>query len=119
MASFDPAKDVPDLSGKVIFLTGGTAGLGCETLVKLAEHNPSKIFFTGRNVKSAEATISQLEQTAPNVTVKFISCDHASLASVQEAAREVLRNTERLDLVFCVAGIMALSPGQTKEGYEV
>jgi len=119
MASFDPTHDIPDLNGKVILLTGGTAGLGLETLLTVAAHGPSKIFFTGRNTQAAETTIAKLKQTAPNVAVKFLRCDHASLASLQQAARSVLAETERLDIVFCVAGIMALPPGLTEDGYEV
>jgi NAD(P)-dependent dehydrogenase (short-subunit alcohol dehydrogenase family) len=119
MATFDPAHDIPDLDGKVILLTGGTAGLGLQTLLTIAAHGPSKLLFTGRNTDAAEKTIAQLKQTAPSVAVKFLRCDHASLASVQQAARTVLAETDRLDTVFCVAGIMALPPGLTEDGYEV
>ena len=63
--------------------------------------------------------ITQLKQTAPNVQVRFLQTDHASLASVQQSAKLVLKETDRLDLVFCVAGITALPPGLTKDGYEV
>lgn len=119
MVNFNPATDIPSLDGKVILLTGGTAGLGRETLVTLAKHNPAKIFFTGRNASSAEKTITDLKQNAPNVAVKFVSCDQSSLVSVQKAAKEFLAEADRLDLLFCVAGIMALPPGLTKDGYEV
>lgn len=119
MVDFDPATDIPSLDGKVIFLTGGTNGLGRDTLLALAKHNPAKIFFTGRNASSAEKTITDLKQNAPNVVAKFISIDQSSLASVQKAAKEFLQESDRLDLLFCVAGIMALPPGLTKDGYEV
>ena len=36
--NFNPKTDIPNLSGKVIFVTGGTAGLGRETILSLASH---------------------------------------------------------------------------------
>jgi len=117
--TFNASTDIPDLSNKVILLTGGTAGLGRETLVTLAKHNPSTIYFTGRNASSAQETISQVKQNAPNVIVKFLECDQMSLASVQSVAQKFLKEAQRLDMLLCVAGIMALPPKLTKDGYEV
>ncbi|MCJ1281102.1 hypothetical protein MMC26_000420 [Xylographa opegraphella] len=117
--SFDPAKDIPDLSGKVIFVTGGTAGLGKETILAFAKHHAEHIYFSGRNAKSAEAVISDVKAVAPDVRVTFLECDLASLASVEKAAKQFSAESERLDILLCNAGIMALPPGLTKDGYEI
>lgn len=117
--TFNASTDIPNLANKVILLTGATAGLGRETLVTLAKHNPSTIYFTGRNASSAQEVISQVKQIAPDVTVKFLQCDQMSLASVQSVAQTFLKAEQRLDMLLCVAGIMALPPKLTKDGYEV
>ena len=116
---FDATKQIRDLSGKVFLITGGTAGLGYETAVSFAAHNPGHIFFTGRSQPSADKLIKEVNSKYPNVPITFVQCDLASLESVQNAAREILSKTDRLDIVMANAGIMALPPGLTKDGYEI
>ncbi|KAK9371743.1 uncharacterized protein V1513DRAFT_428251 [Lipomyces chichibuensis] len=117
--SFNPDKDIPNLSGKVIFITGGTAGLGKESLVALAKHNPEHIYFSGRDSKRAAAVISDCKDAVPNINLTFIECDLASLASVETAAKQFTSISQRIDILMCNAGVMALPPGLTEDGYEV
>ncbi|KAE8151821.1 retinol dehydrogenase 11 [Aspergillus avenaceus] len=116
---FNPDTDISDLSGKVIFITGGTAGLGAESTVQLAKHAPARIYISGRNAKSAESVIKQVADTGSTTEVSFIECDLASLASVKTAAENLLARESRLDILMCNAGIMARPQGLTQDGYEV
>ena len=116
---FDAAKDTPDLAGKTVLVTGGTAGLGYETALSFAGHNPGKIFFTGRSQPSADKLIKEVNSEYPNVPITFIKCDLASLESVRNAAKEIVSKTDRVDIVMANAGIMALPHGVTKDGYEI
>ena len=80
---FSPERDVPSLAGKVILITGGealslalalaydptdiflasgTAGIGAETILQLAPHNPAHIYFTGRNANAATAVEEKVPQ---------------------------------------------------------
>jgi len=117
--TFDPTKDIPSLSGRVIFVTGGTAGLGKATVLAFAKHHPKHIYFSGRNATSAEAVIDDVRAVAPDVKVTFLECDLASLASVEKAAKKFSSDSQRLDILLCNAGVMALPPGLTKDGYEI
>ncbi|KAH6650227.1 hypothetical protein F5144DRAFT_38119 [Chaetomium tenue] len=121
--NFDPTKDVPDLAGKVILITGGTAGIGAAAIIELARHNPAHLIFTGRNAKSAEATIASARSAAgansESVAVTFIECDLASLASVKATADKVLALVDRLDVLVCNAGIMAQPAALSPDGYEI
>ncbi len=117
--NFDPAKDIPDLSSKVFLITGGTAGLGYESVLSLASHNPAQIFFTGRSQSSAAKLLEVCKEKYPSVPVSFVKCDLASLSAVKAAAREMLARTDRLDVVMANAGVMALPPGLTEDGYEI
>jgi NAD(P)-dependent dehydrogenase (short-subunit alcohol dehydrogenase family) len=110
---------VPSLHGKILFITGGTAGLGRQTLLSLAAHSPSKIYFSGRSQSSATSLITELKDHHPEIPCKFIRCDLASLSSIKTAAQTFLAQEERLDLFFANAGVMALPPGLTEDGYEV
>ena len=49
----------------------------------------------------------------------FIKCDLADLSSVKQAAETFLAQSRRLDVFYANAGIMALPPGLTTDGYEV
>ncbi|KAK5682195.1 hypothetical protein LTS10_005320 [Elasticomyces elasticus] len=116
---FDPVKDIPSLSGKVILVTGGTAGLGRETVLSFAAHTPAHIFFTGRSQSSADSLVKEAKSKFPEIPVTFVQCDLASLQSVQKAAKSILEQTDRLDIGMLNAGVMALPPGLTKDGYEI
>lgn len=118
-ASFDPTRDIPNLSGRVYFVTGGTTGLGAGFISFIAAKNPAKIFFSGRNQKKADELISKVKSISPTTQVTFIHCDLSSLASVQASAKEFLSKEERLDVLMCNAGVMALDPGLSKDGYEI
>nr|OQO19052.1 hypothetical protein B0A51_13592 [Rachicladosporium sp. CCFEE 5018] len=117
--NFNPDKDIPSLAGKVIFITGGTAGLGSGSIRALAKHEPAQIIFSGRNEKSANALIDDVRKQSPNVKVTFVRCDISSLASVQECATTIKSTTDRLDIFMLNAGIMAVPPATSADGYEI
>jgi len=119
--TFNPTTDIPPLTNKVIFITGGTAGLGRETTLSLATHNPAHIYFSGRSQDSADKLIAgvRAQNVAPKVPLTFIRIDLASMASIKTGAAEFLARETTLNFVFANAGVMALSPGLTEDGYEV
>ncbi|KAF2157331.1 NAD(P)-binding protein [Myriangium duriaei CBS 260.36] len=119
MVAFEASADIPSLTGKTILVTGGTSGLGKETLFLLGPHSPSKLIFTGRNIVASENIIAEFQSRFPSVSISFVRCDLASLGSVQKFARQVLASNQQLDLVFAIAGVMAVPAALTEDGYEV
>ncbi|KAJ5595023.1 uncharacterized protein N7459_001231 [Penicillium hispanicum] len=117
--NFDPQKDIPDLTGKTIFITGGTNGIGAAAATHFANHNAAHIYISGRNAKSAEKVIDEVRASGSKTTVSFVQCDLASLASVKRAAEQFVSQTTQLDILICNAGVMALPPGLTADGYEI
>lgn len=115
---FNPNGESPSLAGRVVMITGGTAGLGASTIEILAEKGPAHIFFTGRNERAAEAIISRLKRAAPKVPVTFIKNDISSLQSTQEAANAFKAASDRLDILMLNAGIMAVPAATSVDGYE-
>jgi NAD(P)-dependent dehydrogenase (short-subunit alcohol dehydrogenase family) len=97
----------------------GTAGLGANVVVELAQHHPAHIIFTGRNAQSAQDTSTKAKSAAPATTVSFVQCDLADLASVKAAADRILREHSQLNILMANAGIMAHPPALTKDGYEM
>ena len=92
--------------------------MGAETIRQLAVHNPSKIFFTGRNTKAADALIESITSLNPEIQTRFIPCDLSDLSSVRQASNRIAARLARIDLLFCNAGVMAMPAGLSKDGYE-
>ena len=118
-AAFDPSRDIPDLSGKVALITGGNTGLGKETVLQLAKHNPSCLYLAARTPSKAEAAIRDLKAIVSNANITFLQLDLTSLKSVKEASDTFLASSQWLDLLINNAGIMAQPEGLTSDGYEV
>ena len=119
--TFKPDTSIPSLSGKVVFVTGGNTGLGRASIEALAKHNPACIYLSGRNPTKCEEAITAIKASSPNSStpIKFIQCDLSSLSSVKTAAEAFLAQSQRLDILMCNAGVMALPPGTTSDGYEI
>ena len=117
---YDPHEAIPHLEGKTILITGGTAGLGAQIFAQLAAHHPSRIYITGRNAFNAQRLIAQEQGPAgTNTELIFLPCNFASLSAVKNCARQFLEANDRLDILFCNAGVMCLPAGLTDDGYEV
>ncbi|OLN83275.1 putative oxidoreductase C736.13-like protein 3 [Colletotrichum chlorophyti] len=120
MIHFDPNRDIPDLSGKVILVTGGNVGLGKETITQLSKHNPAHIYLGARSESKALAAIEDIKKNVPNAApITFLEIDLASFESIKRAAKEFLSKSQSLHLLINNAGIMACPAGVTKEGYEI
>ncbi|KAF2680819.1 NAD(P)-binding protein [Lentithecium fluviatile CBS 122367] len=117
--SFDAAENIPSLAGKVILVTGANAGIGKQTALELAKHTPSQVWIGARNVHSGNQAVSEIQAVAsPETSVKLLEMDLKSFASVKRAAKQVMVESNRLDILILNAGMMGGHPGVTEDGYE-
>jgi NAD(P)-dependent dehydrogenase (short-subunit alcohol dehydrogenase family) len=93
--------------------------LGKSSIAELAKHQPAHIYFSGRNAKNADRVIDEIKADVVDALLTFIPCDLASLASIDEAGKLFASKSQRLDILMCNAGIMAVPADVTKDGYEV
>jgi len=110
--------DIPDLSGKVIIVTGGSSGIGEET-VKALLSKRAKVYIASHGKERAEAAIQELKSATDNEP-HFLHMDLASLSSVKAAAEAFQQLESKLDVLINNAGVMIPDPKAiTAEGYDL
>jgi len=119
--NFNPKTSIPDLSGKVIVVTGGNVGLGFQSVLQLAPHNPHRIYLTVRSKAKYDLAIAEIRKhiSTADSMIRFIELDLASLASVKRATDQIVGDADRLDVLMNNAGIMGAAPAQTPDGFEI
>ena len=118
--AFMPDQSIPSLQDKVILVTGGNVGLGKETILQLAKHNPAKIYLASRTESKARDAIRSInEQLSTKANVEYLPLDLSSLKSVEAAANHVNASSERLDVLILNAGIMAMPYSKTDCGHDI
>ncbi len=121
--AFDPARDMTNLTGKVILVTGGAGDLGKQVAIEFARHNPARICIADlpraddgasvvRDIRDAVS-----DEHAPPIS--YLAIDLSSLESVKAAVARFCEAEDRLDIAVLNAGIMRVRPGTTAEGYEI
>lgn len=103
-----PQQQTSDLSGRTFFVTGGTAGLGKESVLSFAKGRAQHIYFTGRNETAASALIDELKTKHGFNNATFLKGDVSSLRSVDHLADEFLAlQPSHLNVLMCNAGIVS------------
>ncbi|CDG83152.1 3-oxoacyl-ACP reductase family protein [Janthinobacterium agaricidamnosum] len=97
-----------NLSGKVVFVQGGSRGIGAAIVTRLAQEGASVAFSY---VNSAE-TARQLVQTitARGGRALAIQADSADAAQLRGAIGQTVETYGRLDILVNNAGVLAVAP---------
>ena len=112
-------KDIPNLSGKLVIVTGATGGLGLETARDLAVAG-AEVILAGRNPTKGAQAEKAIRSQHPDANVRFEQVDLASLASVAAFANHQLAQGRPIDILINNAGVMALPSRQvTADGFEM
>ena len=112
---------IPDLSGRVAIVTGGSAGIGYFTALPLARAGATVIILSANEEKgkSTEAEINrELKGLASYGSVTWEGVDLADLNAVNALAKRLAEELERLDLFIANAGIGQAPYGLTSDGLE-
>ncbi|TVY69598.1 putative oxidoreductase [Fusarium oxysporum f. sp. cubense] len=114
-------KDLHDLAGKVYVITGSNSGIGKELAAILYSKN-ARVYIAARNESKASAAIKSIRQQHPSSSgdLLFLHLELDDLTQIPQAARKLLSQETRLDVLFNNAGIMHVPPGSvTKQGHEL
>ncbi|WP_044300874.1 SDR family oxidoreductase [Rhodopirellula sallentina] len=107
------------LIGKTYLLTGANSGAGFEAS-RILLSKGAKVVMLNRSPDKSTAAIAKLKQEfGTDVDVSFVRMDLASLASVREAATEILQTVPQIDALICNAAIAQVPTQQfTVDGFE-
>ena len=95
-----------NLKGKIVLITGGSAGIGRATAIECSQMGAS-VIITGRNVQRLEETIQMLDKS-DNQQHQYIVADFIS----QEAISSIIDAIPNIDGLVNNAGINKILPIQ-------
>lgn len=109
--------NIPDLTGKVILVTGGNSGLGYES-VKAFSAKGAEVIMASRSIEKGEAARIEILKAYPKGNIKVKQLDLGELDSVRKFALEFTDSYKKLDVLLNNAGIMMTPYFTTKDGFE-
>lgn len=114
-------EQLPDLSGRVAVVTGGSSGIGFYDALELAKVGATVIIISAneKKGKEAEAEINkQLKEVTSYGSVTWYGVDLTNLKEVDKLAKQLASELERLDIFIANAGIGQAPYGLTDDGLE-
>ncbi|PDV96722.1 oxidoreductase [Candidatus Chloroploca asiatica] len=110
--------DIPDLTAKVVVITGANSGLGFESARTLASKGAT-IVMAVRTPAKGEQARAEILKAHPSAVIEVMRLDMADLSSVREFADAFVAKYERLDILLNNAGLMAIPRQETVDGFEM
>ncbi len=107
----------PDLSGKVMVITGANTGIGKETAVALAAMGAT-VVMTARTRAKGEEALAEVRRRSGSETVELGDLDLSSFASIRAFAAWMLDRHDRIDVLVNNAGLITDTRRETAEGFE-
>ncbi|KAI5458270.1 hypothetical protein BGZ63DRAFT_61015 [Mariannaea sp. PMI_226] len=114
-------KEITDLTGRVIVVTGGSSGIGKETCRILFSKNAT-VYMTARSAEKAKAAIATIREAHPTSTgsIDYVILDLDDLAAIPASVDALKAKTSTVDVLINNAGIMIPPAGSvSKQGYEL
>ncbi|KAF9486202.1 NAD(P)-binding protein [Pholiota conissans] len=103
---FDPEKDLADLTGKVIIVTGANTGIGYATAKHLAR-NGAKVYIGSRSEEKGKAAVSKLQEEGIGLgEVVYLHVDLSTPALADQSAQGFLALESKLDILVNNAALI-------------
>jgi len=110
-------EDIPDLTDKVIIVTGASAGIGKATAKALLAHN-AKVYIATYNENKSATVINDLKEETGKEAI-FLKLDLSDFKSIKAAADEFKSKEAELHVLFNNGGTYLPPIDQlTEQGYD-
>ena len=109
---------IPDQTGRVAVITGANSGIGLEAARVLVAKG-AHVVLACRNPAKATDAESLLRAETPEASLEVMALDVSRLASVRAFAEAFRATHSRLDVLCNNAGVMALPPSLTEDGFDL
>ena len=109
--------NIPDLTGKIIIVTGANSGLGLECATTFAEKGATVVMAV-RSIQKGEQAKADILKQHPQARLDLMKLDVGDLKSVREFADAFKSKYDRLDILLNNAGVMAIPRQLTPDGFE-
>ena len=109
--------NMPDLTGKIIIVTGANSGIGYEAAKEFARKG-AQVILACRSMDKAEAALVAIQAELPTAQAEIMPLDLASQASVRQFAAAFKAKYDQLDILVNNAGIMMVPYATTEDGFE-
>jgi NAD(P)-dependent dehydrogenase (short-subunit alcohol dehydrogenase family) len=110
-------ENIPDLTGKVVVVTGGNSGLGYES-VKAFSEKGAEVILTSRSTEKGETAKTDILKNNPGGKITVMELDLMDFASIKKFANSFKEKYDRLDILLNNAGIMTTPYFLTNDGLE-
>ncbi len=111
-------KDLPDLTGKTIIITGANSGTGFAATKFMSAKAPT-VIMACRNPDKAKKALQSIKNEIPGAKLDFIQLDLGHLVSVKEFAETFKEKYASLDILINNAGVAQTPDLKTKDGFEM
>jgi len=106
-----------DMTDKTVVITGGNSGIGLESAVELGRMG-AHVVITARNMDRGAAAVAEIARRTGSDTVGLVHLDLCDLASVRQAADDLLARCDRIDVLINNAGGILSERAVTPDGFE-
>ncbi|KAJ3104094.1 hypothetical protein HDU97_009543 [Phlyctochytrium planicorne] len=114
-------EEIPDLTSKVVIVTGASSGLGLISSVEMAKKG-AHVIMAVRSVKKAEEVVEEAKKKHPNakLNISIMEVELSSFASVRKFAEAFTKLKLPLHILMNNAGVMAIDKfTPSKDGIEM
>ncbi|CAJ2509514.1 Uu.00g145400.m01.CDS01 [Anthostomella pinea] len=116
---FDPnTDDIPDLSGRVYIVTGGSAGIGYGITAHILQHNCAKLYLLSKKSEHLSEAQEGLKKYGDVSRIEAIQCDFEDLHQTHAVAKQLSSQINRLDALILNAGLGVGLYNETKDGLD-